>query len=123
MSNRATRLHGTVWYRRFKRLSEQLNGNLTADTLRAIHQFLDSSCSYGSRTTAAAAHDSVELLIEELHLNGAKPSLGERLAHIEASAYGKTITAMELLNHAKDEDLVELFSSVYEGLLQEGIFE
>jgi hypothetical protein len=125
MAKRSSILRRTVWYRRYKQLAESLDGKGTAETLRAIHRLLNGCWQYGSMTTAAAAHDSVELIIEELHLNGAKSTLEGRLTNITASAYGKTISVADLLKQAyvSDEDLGELFSSIYEGLLQEGILE
>jgi hypothetical protein len=123
MPKRTTILRRTVWYQRYKNLAERLDGKGLADTLRAVHQLLNINFQYGSMTTAAAAHDSVELIIEELHLNGAKSTLDGRLANITALAYGKSISVADLLKQASDEDLGELFSSVYEGLLQEGILE
>jgi len=70
MAKRNSILRRTVWYRRYKQLAESLDGKGTAETLRAIHRLLNGCWQYGSMTTAAAAHDSVELIIEELKLNG-----------------------------------------------------
>jgi hypothetical protein len=69
MAKRSSILRRTVWYQRYKKLAHTLEGKGAADTLRAIDHFLNGSFAYGSMTTAAAAHDSVELIIEELKLN------------------------------------------------------
>lgn len=70
MPKRATILRKTVWYQRYKSLAQSLDGKGTADILRAVHNFLNINFKYGSMTAAAAAHDSVELIIEEQHLEG-----------------------------------------------------
>jgi hypothetical protein len=71
MPKRTTILRRTVWYQWYKNLAERLDGKGLADTLRAVHQLLNINFQYGSMTTAAAAHDSVEQVIKDLNLDGA----------------------------------------------------
>jgi hypothetical protein len=113
------KLRGTVWYQRYKHLAGVLDGQPIAQVLRTIHQLIDGHNKYGSYAIADSASNSIEQVIKDLELD-TKASLPARLRQIVAEAYGSTMDVETILNSLTDEEITQIFSDLYESLLQAG---
>lgn len=120
MANEANKIRKKTWYLNYKLLAENIKDLTLPNILRAVHGFLDGNNKYGSIAVANSAGKSLEQVIKDLQLEE-KNGIIARLGNMTVKAYGSTIKLQDLLSALTDEEIANVFSGIYEGLLQEGI--